>query len=86
MRPGDEWRVLRMGTVLFGFVETVYVSIPDYGYQYSLLENLYLDPAGWLHEIFAIWIGVGLFVEWTFRAEERQLRIGWIRKRRLKEV
>ena len=76
-----------MVAVLFGVVESVYVTIPDYGYNWSLLENLYLDPSGWLHEIFALWIGVGLFVEWTFRSERKQIINSYLRReKKTKEV
>ena len=32
----------------------VRVTIPDYGYDYTLFENLAYDPVGWLHECFYI--------------------------------
>jgi hypothetical protein len=46
----------------FGLITTVYVTIPDYGWQYSLFYNLGYDPTGWLHEVFYIWAFVAAIV------------------------
>ena len=48
------WMYLRWGIAFGWFLTLLRVSIPDYGYQYSLFENLGYDPTGWLHECFYI--------------------------------
>ena len=82
MKPGDEWRILRIGLVLNFLALIVRVTIPDYPYDYDLWYSLCIDPNGYWHELFYIVVGMVLAVEWAFRLEERQLRI--TRKRKLK--
>ena len=82
MRAGDEWRILRYGLMLECIALLVYVSIPDYPYAQTLYMALVQDNGGWLHECFYIIVGFAVFIEWTFRVEERQVRIS--RKRKLK--
>ena len=74
VRPGFEWRFLRMAIVLLTASTLLYVSVPDYPYDQPLFMALVLDSTGWLHECFYILVGGALLVEWTFRCEERQSR------------
>ena len=48
------WTYLRWLIASAWFLTLLRVSIPDYGYQYSLFTNLAYDPTGWLHECFYI--------------------------------
>ena len=82
MKPGDEWRILRFALFLECLALLVYVSIPDYPYNQTLYMALVQDVNGWLHECFYIVVGFAVAIEWTFRVEERQLRI--TRKRKLR--
>lgn len=52
--PVIAWTHLRWLIALSWFLTLLRVSIPDYGYQYSLFTNLGYDPTGWLHECFYI--------------------------------
>ena len=83
LRAGDEWRILRMAVVAWWAFIIVYVSIPDYGYDYSLFYNLGYDPVGWLHElayITALSIGLGWICckaeEWQLKLTERRWKLG----------
>jgi cytochrome c oxidase subunit IV len=53
-KVGWEWTFLRYCLGLSWITTLVYVTIPDYGYDYTLFMNLGYDPTGWLHECFYI--------------------------------
>ena len=63
--------VIRSVAVALGIGVSVYVTIPDYGWEYSLFYNLAYDPTGWLHELAYIWalvlgiVAVDAWYEWT---------------------
>lgn len=83
MKPGDEWRFLRMVLVLGLFVQLVYITLADYNYNEVLWKVLVYDANGWLHECAYVVALFGFFIWATFKAEERQ--IGITRKRKLKQ-
>ena len=82
MKPGDEWRILRMVLVWGLFTQLLYVTLADYNYDEVLWKVLVYDANGWLHECAYIVALFGFFIWSTFKCEEWQLRI--TRKRKLK--
>ena len=77
MRRGWEWTLLRCCLATCWLTTLVYVTIPDYGYSYTLFTNLAYDPTGWLHECFyisAFFVSlVTLTYFWQSMSESRQL-------------
>lgn len=72
LRAGDEWRLLRTAVVAWWAFITVYITIPDYPYDWPLWYSVCMDPNGYWHEVFYIFVGF-LVLGWvTFTAEERQ--------------
>ena len=67
----------------------VRVSIPDYGYQYSLFVNLGYDPTGWLHECFYISVFfvclITLTYYWQSLGRDRDVRVFVVRSNGLAE-
>ena len=70
--------VWRSVLLAFGMMTTVYVTIPDYGWQHSLFMNLAYDPTGWLHEVFYIWAFVmaGVFGSILWEALQTWRNVG----------
>ena len=60
------WFWLRLFLIISWLLTTIRVTIPDYGYQYSLFENLAFDPTGWLHEVFYITVFFGCALAITY--------------------
>ena len=82
MKPGDEWRILRIVLVFGLFVQLVYITIADYNYDERLWVVLGYDHNGWLHECAYVVALFGFFIWTTFKCEEWQIRIS--RRRRLR--
>ena len=74
--PRWHWTMLRISLLLLWISTFVYTTIPDYGYQYSLFENLAFDPAGWLHEEFYIATFFLVAVFLTYEFEKRSKGLG----------
>jgi len=68
MRP---WTLLRISLAICWLTTLVYVTIPDYGRQYTLFENLAYDPTGWLHECFYITTFFVLTINLTYYWENK---------------
>lgn len=82
MKPGDEWRFLRMVLVFGLFVQLVYITLADYDYDEVLWKVLVYDKGGWLHECAYVVALFGFFIWATFKAEEWQMGIS---RRRLRK-
>lgn len=82
MKPGDEWRILRWGIVLNFIGAMIWAGAADYPDGLMIWQLVGPEGAYWLWEMMILFVGMVLAVEWTFRVEERQIRV--TRKRRLR--
>ena len=59
MRAGWEWTFLRCCLASAWLTTVLWISIPDYPYQWPIWYWFAYDPNGYLHEI---WYASGVFV------------------------
>lgn len=78
--PRWHWTMLRASLLLLWTSTFLYTTIPDYGYSYSLFENLAYDPTGWLHEEFYIATFFLVAVFLTYEFEKRSLAVKRLRR------
>jgi len=69
------WRIGRsIGAALF-LASGVIITIADYPYHLPLWHWLCLDPNGYLHEMFYLFVGFSAFVWWTMYFEKKSTGI-----------
>jgi len=79
------WTFLRVAFAIAWLGLTVRIAIPDYPYDSPLWYSLCMDPNGFWHEAFYVFVGFVCLITLTYFWEERSERIkGFARVRRLR--
>jgi len=74
----NPWLLIRWGLVVCWSFGLIILTILDYGREYSLWQNVTLDPVGWWHEI-AFWtLGMIVALDLTYYWEKKSRKVVYI--------